>query len=261
MTRVLRLTGRGAGHRRPALVAACSVALAGLLAGCAVGGPEEAESYAAPRPSLAGKAEVAAKNRKQQPAGKGAHRGADPSSTSDSGTAASVDATSVSTDDSPGGPSGPGGGKVSWSALADTGDATQDHGDGPAYADVTALSLAGSDKALRIEVQVAGVLPGVLADREVQGVGIDVFRSDDVESDYQVFLDGGDHGWRAFLQTPDGFVRFRGTFAVSGRRLVVTLPWSAVGGREEAEVSAFVDWSSGTRRLSTDGTERLPLQP
>jgi len=105
----------------------------------------------------------------------------------------------------------------------------------------------------------AATVPGALADREVEGVGIDLFRSSSDESDYQVFLDGGRHGWRAFLQTPDGFVDFPGTFTVRGRTLQVAVPWSAVGGREDAEASVFVDWASGVGRLSTDGTTRVGL--
>ena len=74
-----------------------------------------------------------------------------------------------------------------------------------------------------------------------------------------MFLDGGRHGWRAFLQTPDGFVDYPGTFAVEGRTLRVAVPWHAVGGRQETEASVFVDWSSGVGRLSTDGTARVGL--
>jgi len=260
VTRVLRLIERGAGIRRPALVVA-PVLLCGLLSGCAVGGADEPEAYDAPRPSLAEKGDVAAKNKKAERQRTG-DRTDRRKRTSDNGTGdtgavgTSVGATGVSSDSEP-----PAKGGVTWTALAADSDEAGDHGDGPAYADLTHLDLAGTDQQLRIDVEVAGTVLGALADREVEGVGIDLFRSDDVESDYQVFLDGGAHGWRAFLQTPDGFVKFPGTFAVTGRHLVVTLPWSAVGGREDADVSAFIDWSSGTRRLSTDGTDKLPLQP
>ena len=146
-----------------------------------------------------------------------------------------------------------------WTELVSLGDPAADHGSGPAYADLARIEFSERGDELAIAVTLRAVVPGTMAEREVQGVGIDLFRSSGEESDYQVFLDGGRHGWRAFLQTPDGFVDYPGTFAVEGRTLRAVVPWHAVGGREEAEASVFVDWSSGVGRLSTDGTTRVGL--
>jgi hypothetical protein len=138
-------------------------------------------------------------------------------------------------------------------------DPAVDHGDGPGYADLRDVELRESGGRLAVSVRVGEVVPGRLVEREAQGVGIDIFRSRSDESDYQLFLAGGVDGWRAFLQTPRGFVDFPGTFAVTGPTLEVVVPWSAVGGRSGGEVSVFADWSSGVGRLSTDGTRRTPL--
>ena len=140
-------------------------------------------------------------------------------------------------------------------------DPAADHGNGPGYADLAVIGFSEHEDRLAVSVTVASAVPAALADREVQGVGVDLFRASSDESDYQVFLDGGRHGWRAFLQTPDGFVDFPGTFAVEGRTLHVVVPWHAVGGRRQAQVSVFVDWSSGVERLSTDGTTKVALLP
>ena len=148
---------------------------------------------------------------------------------------------------------------ASWAELVSLDDPAADHGNGPGYADLAAVAFAEREDLLGVSVTMGSVVPGALADREVQGVGIDLFRSSSDESDDQLFLDGGHHGWRAFLQTPDGFVDFPGTFAVEGRTLHVVVPWHSVGGREDAEVSVFVDWASGVGRLSTDGTTRVDL--
>jgi hypothetical protein len=148
-----------------------------------------------------------------------------------------------------------------WHQLAGLEDPVADHGNGPAYADLTGFTFSERDGKLATSIDVAAVVPGQLADREVQGVGIDFYRSSSDESDYQIFLDGGSRGWRAFLQTPDGFVDFPGTFSVHGRTLDVVVPWTAVGGRENAQVGVFSDWSSGVGRLSTDGTVREDLRP
>jgi hypothetical protein len=99
-----------------------------------------------------------------------------------------------------------------------------------------------------------------MADGEVQGVGVDLFRTREDESDFQVFLDGGSGGWRGFLQTPRGFVRYPGTLSIDGRMLVTVIPWSSLGGRAHAQVSAFADWSDDHGRSSSDTVDRGPMR-
>lgn len=149
---------------------------------------------------------------------------------------------------------------VEWRELLDLADRRGDAGAGPPYADLTALRLAGSSRGLRITVATAGRPPSALAAHAVEGIGIDFYRSRADESDHQVFLDGGSYGWRAFLQTPHGYVRFPGTFAVDRRHFVIDVPWSAVGGRRPSEVSAFADWSGGDGASSADTVPRSRLR-
>lgn len=110
---------------------------------------------------------------------------------------------------------------------------------------------------VRLTVLLTGNVPTRLAEGEVIGVGVDVFGSGGQESDYQVFLDGGAQGWRAFLQTPRGFVRFPGTFVVADRRLIAELPWSGFGGRVSGRVAAFADWSAGDA-IGSSSRDRAP---
>lgn len=131
-------------------------------------------------------------------------------------------------------------------------------GGAPGHADLAGLRIADSGSRARVTVTMAAPVPARLAGGEVVGVGVDFFRSGS-ESDYQVFLDGGAHGWRAFLQTPDGFVRFPGTLAIAAQRLVVELPWSALGDAPRAGVAVFADWSSGDTLRSTS-YDRAPGQ-
>jgi len=236
-----------------------------LLAGCAVGGAEVEQGSPEPRPELARKAELAAGNLEAAAQGRKARRERDlrdgdavpgsrggvPGKGGKHAGTADTAATAQRPSSSPA--------HVSWDDLVTLDDQAGDHGNGPGYADLTGVTFSEADGMLAATVTVDATVPAALADREVEGVGIDLFRSSSDESDYQVFLDGGRHGWRAFLQTPDGFVDFPGTFTVRGRTLQVAVPWSAVGGREDAEASVFVDWASGVGRLSTDGTTRVGL--
>jgi hypothetical protein len=103
-----------------------------------------------------------------------------------------------------------------------------------------------------------GDLPAALADGEVQGIGINFYRSESRESDYQLFADGGYKGWRAFLHTPDGIVAYPGTFGVGANVLVFEVPWSALGGKKAVNVGSFVDWSQKGTVLATSGNDRAP---
>jgi hypothetical protein len=245
---------------RPALTGVASLLV--LLTGCAVGGEVEGASIR-PRAELAQEAEVAAENQAHEapgrrgttPAGPAARAGAGHGSGGKQAGAADPAASTA------GAARAKSPDAVAWAELAALDDPAGDHGNGPAYADLRQVGLYENGGELAVTVSLAGAVPARLADREVQGVGIDLFRSGSDESDYQVFLDGGGHGWRAFLRSPDGFVEFPGSFTVRGRDLRVVVPWSSLGGRADAEVSVFSDWSSGVGRLSADGTPRVPVSP
>ena len=128
--------------------------------------------------------------------------------------------------------------------LADVTDRRGDAGvEGPRWADLTRLAVLSAGSDLVVVVELADAVPDVLDEGEVVGIGVDLFRPGAGESGYQLFVDGGSDGWRAYLQTPDGFVAYPGTFARGGSRLELRVPWTAVGDPAEAEVRTFLDWS------------------
>lgn len=116
----------------------------------------------------------------------------------------------------------------------------------PKYADGTVLTIEDLGEGARVTVRLGAALPGTLAEQEVMGIGVDFFRTDNNESDYQLFADGGSDGWRAFLQTPEGFVRYPGEFRLSGDLLQFEVPWSSLGGAPTGSVRTFVDWGKPT---------------
>ena len=120
----------------------------------------------------------------------------------------------------------------------------------PGYADMTAVTIEDNGDEARVTVDVDGSLPTQLADGEVMGIGVDLYRQGNAgrESDWQLFADGESTGWYAYLQTTRGFVRYPGTFALGGNRVVFTVPWSSLGGSRSGTFTAFVDW---TRRSSS----------
>jgi hypothetical protein len=124
-------------------------------------------------------------------------------------------------------------------------DAQGDQGlGGPAYGDLRSVRIEDDGTHARVTVTMAGALPARPVSREALGIGVDLYaRTAQTEGDYQLFADGGPDGWFAYLQTPKGFVRFPGTFALSGARVVFTVPWSSLG--SSRAFSAFADWTQG----------------
>jgi hypothetical protein len=106
--------------------------------------------------------------------------------------------------------------------------------------------MATNGTNLWVTVTMSAALPARPASRESLGIGVDLFRQvTQAESDYQLFADGGPDGWFAYLQTPRGFVRYPGTFALNGAQLAFTVPLSSLGSPSKGAFSAFADWTQG----------------
>lgn len=154
-----------------------------------------------------------------------------------------------------------GGGSAAATRLVDVADPSGDQGaDGPAYADEVGLLIESSSAgtSMTIRVTMAAAVPAQLASGEVMGVGIDLYRPGQSESDYQVFADGESSGWTAYLQTPQGFVAYPGSFTLAGSTLTFTVPWSAVGDMRTGETSSFADWSRKTLLKTIAASDKAP---
>lgn len=256
------LQSKGAGVRRhPSLRLLIAGALA--LAGCAAGPEYSAE----PRDDLAAKAQVQqSPTASATPKHKRGHRpkpgqSASPGAAATSGPASGATgaASGNSGSTGSGGAAAPPPPPAGWTRAASLGDGTGDLGltGGPAYADVTNVAVDDNGSRARFTVTVAGRLPASLPNGEVEGIGIDLFRGGGIESDYQLFLDCGD-GWRAFLQTPKGFVAFPGSFSVGNQTLTVEVPWSSIGGHSSFELGLFADWSREGNLVNQSSQDSAP---
>jgi hypothetical protein len=145
-------------------------------------------------------------------------------------------------------------------ALLDLPDPTGDNGlRVPDYADLTRVRISSNGPNARMTVRVAAELPQLLAEGEVMGIGIDLYRDASAgESEYQLFAEGSDDGWFAWLHTPKGLGDYEGSFEVGGSWVVFEVPWSALGNRTTGEVRVFLDWSKTAPVLNQTGSDRAP---
>jgi hypothetical protein len=130
----------------------------------------------------------------------------------------------------------------------------------PTYADHQRLVVETNGDRVRLTIEANGPIPTPVATDEVLAFGVDVFRAATKESQYQLYAEGGSAGWFAHLQTPAGWVRYPGTFALGGAKLVFDVPWTAVGGAPPARASAFVDWSRKRLALNASAEDAIPDQ-
>jgi hypothetical protein len=175
-----------------------------------------------------------------------AGRGATTTTTARGGTSGGTSVTST--------PSKPLGGTVT--------DRSGDNGlESPDYADVVSVALEDTGRELRATITFTSGVPRTLAQGEVMGVGVDLFRTNERESDYQLFATGRADGWTAYLDTPDGFVKYPGSFTISGTTLVFSVPWTSVGGHAPATFSTFADWSkAAVAVIAQTGQDSAPDQ-
>lgn len=146
-----------------------------------------------------------------------------------------------------------------YRTVATSSDPRRDHGaEGPAYADLLTLRVDRGTRTMRFVVDVAGDLPASLATGEVEGIGVDLYRGLGLESAYQVFVDGGSDGWRAFFQRGTEFVAYPGTFRQGGGRLELVVPLDAFTDGAPERASAFADWSRRTDAGTRNSEDLLP---
>lgn len=197
-------------------------------------------SAAAPSPSPAEGASPAA----AQDAAAPASQGSPPASQSGDGSSGDGGAPQAST-------------PVVLLAVA---DAAGDHGArGPDWTDLRALELVEVGNDLRVTLRFGGQLPAAPPEGEVPLIAVDI--GDD---GYQLFVEGGGESWAAYLDTPQGFVAYPGTFELAGSAIVLQVPFNAVGSPTRAPVRAWVEWSRDSGvigALNPTSEDRLDGEP
>lgn len=129
----------------------------------------------------------------------------------------------------------------------------------PGYADIVSVTIEDNGTNARLTVYLRSTIPATLPSDETMGVGVDLYKSvGEIESDYQVFADGEPSGWYAYLDTPNGKVRYPGTFGLGGNRMQFTLPWSALGGMSGGYFAGFADWTRAATPANLSGEDHAP---
>ncbi|HEX9775589.1 MAG TPA: hypothetical protein VGB83_08410 [Actinomycetota bacterium] len=143
--------------------------------------------------------------------------------------------------------------------IATFDDPRGDHGTAvPAYADLARVQLRDNGIDARAIVTVGDDVPNPMPAGEQMAIGVDLYRRNGAESDYQVLAIGTTDGWLAYFTTPDGIVKYPGTFAIQGGTLTFQVPWSRLGNMTGRRYSAFLDWDREQPVVNRVGEDRAP---
>lgn len=123
----------------------------------------------------------------------------------------------------------------------------------PATGDLVGVAVADDGTRGRFIVTMGAPLPPNLGQGETIGVGVDLAGSGDRDG-HQLFVQGDESGWLAYLYAPGGFVKYRGDFTIDGPRLILTVPWSALGG-DTKDGSVTSDWSRPVLAVNQGGSD------
>lgn len=116
------------------------------------------------------------------------------------------------------------------------------NGVAPEYAEVLATSIEGLGDTFRVTMTFNGQVPDRLATPDtymVIGLGLDGGRDDE---SYAFGAQASKDGWKVYAGGKQGATGFPGTFAIEGTQVIMTLPWSYVGGPHAFKWYANSSW-------------------
>lgn len=127
----------------------------------------------------------------------------------------------------------------------------------PGYGDMVRVAIIDQGGA-RIEVTLAGPIPARLGTDETMGLGVDLYEGTKSESSHQIFAEGSDEGWFAYLDSPEGgAVTLPGRFAIERVRIVFEVEWRNLS-RSLSRFGAFTDWSAPATLITKVGEDHAP---
>lgn len=111
----------------------------------------------------------------------------------------------------------------------------------PQYAEMLGLSIEGLGKEFRITMTFNGDVPQRMPnDKTIMVVGFQFLRG---KSDGYAFAgQATEEGWKPYAGGKDKRTAFPGSFEVSGNTIVMTVPWSYVGGAYPFKWLATSNW-------------------
>ncbi|MGH2754072.1 MAG: hypothetical protein ACRDLB_06520 [Actinomycetota bacterium] len=177
-------------------------------------------------------------------------------------TPAAVDAPSGDggRDRSQGGPGSTGSGGSSPERASTTvderaGDATSS-GDVEGYPELAGANVTGSERAVDFDLVFAREVPERTPHNAQMILSLSIL---DQQGDRYVFnATGTEEGWSTVVLTPEGRAGFRGEFAIAGRTVGISVPWSELGGPRPFRWIVSAAWTGDPSKGTSYAFDSIP---
>ena len=131
------------------------------------------------------------------------------------------------------------------------------------YTEAMAAEIQGLGKDLRMTLTMSGDVPQKMPNKNTyMVVAFSMAMTEDER--YAFSAQGSQDGWQAYAGGKEDTKRFPGTFVIEGERIIMTVPWSYVGGPRTFKWIANSSWFSsigGTTHYAYDPIPNTELAP
>jgi len=129
----------------------------------------------------------------------------------------------------------------------------------PAYSEANAVDVEGLGEDFRITMSFDGNVPQKMPnDKTVMVVGFSLPGEKRSEKGYAFGGQASERGWNAFAGAKSETRRFPGTFLVEGNQIIMTIPWSFVGGPRPFEWYCNSSWFQNVAGVTSYAFDVIP---
>lgn len=156
---------------------------------------------------------------------------------------------------------GKGGGGLAnaTAAVTDPPSDAQKSGSPPSFAEIMAASVEGLGRSLRLTLALAGDVPEKMPDDKTFMIVAWNIGGDKKHKSMGFSAQADTEGWKVTAGSSTGEPKkFTGSFEIVKNRVVITIPWSFVGGPRRFEWSTASTWSSTSEGKSNSSADNIP---
>lgn len=129
----------------------------------------------------------------------------------------------------------------------------------PAYSEANAVDVEGLGEDFRVTMSFNGNVPQKMPnDKTVMVIGFSLPGEKKNEKGYAFGGQASERGWQAFAGAKSETRRFPGTFIVRDNQIVMTIPWSFVGGPRPFEWYCNASWFQNVAGVTSYSFDVIP---
>jgi hypothetical protein len=151
-----------------------------------------------------------------------------------------------------------GGPEESSTLVEEPADDATFSGDVKGYPELTSAAIEGSDEGVLFDLRFARPVPDKTPPAVQSILALTIIDADGGR--YLLNALGTDQGWSATVITVDGKANFGGRFDMSGKKVVIGIPWSDLGGPKVFNWIVSSSWTGDPKKGTSYAFDSIPDQ-